>query len=423
MVRLFSILGVLVCASCLQAAPLCEKYLLNGKLAEGEKALEKHLADKPDDDEARFGLAFVQFFRGIEDLGKELHRYGLRTGPITGALPPLATVMPENPKPDKLTYAGSRKLIQSLVDNFNRVGATLEKVKDDKVKLKLPLGRIQLDPFGQGKPISAARLLGGMEREDESKVVSRFDVAFDRADVCWLRAYCHLLAAVGEGMLALDYKEPFESAAHRFFGKVETPYTFLTDEEPFDPLAARKKEEAKEDARSQDKAFAYYADIAACAHLSLALPIKEPERLKTALKHLEGMVKHGKQMWTFILKEDDDDLEWIPGPKQKGALNIPVTQDMIDNWLTTLDEVELLLQGKKLLPFWRGTKKDLGVNLRKAFTEPGKKFELVRWVQGTAAVPYLEKGKITDLADPRTLEKLDRVFGGYRFFGFAAWFN
>ena len=44
-------------------------------------------------------------------------------------------------------------------------------------------------------------------------------------------------------------------------------------------------------------------------------------------------------------------------------------------------------------------------------------------MQGTAATPYLEKGTITDLADPKTIDRLNRVFGGARFFGFAFWFN
>jgi len=35
-----------------------------------------------------------------------------------------------------------------------------------------------------------------------------------------------------------------------------------------------------------------------------------------------------------------------------------------------------------------------GVNLRRVFTEP-REFDLVLWVQGTAAVPYLEAGEVT----------------------------
>jgi hypothetical protein len=87
--------------------------------------------------------------------------------------------------------------------------------------------------------------------------------------------------------------------------------------------------------------------------------------------------------------------------------------------------VERILQGERLLPFWRGKadERERGVNLRKVFTDPPAHLDVMRWVQGSAATPYLEKGTITTLADPRTLARLDRTFGGFNFFGFAVWFN
>ena len=62
------------------------------------------------------------------------------------------------------------------------------------------------------------------------------------------------------------------------------------------------------------------------------------------------------------------------------------------------------------------------MNLRRVLTEP-RTFDPIEWVQGTAATPYLEKGKVTPLADPDRINRLDRTFGGPAFFGFAAWFN
>jgi hypothetical protein len=131
-------------------------------------------------------------------------------------------------------------------------------------------------------------------------------------------------------------------------------------------------------------------------------------------------------MWKYILAETDDDEEWIPNPKQTGVLGIKVTEDMVKNWRDTLDEVERILQGKRLLPFWRGKEADRasrGVNLRKVFTDPPKHLDLIRWIQGSAATPYLEKGTITKFAERRTLAELNRSFGGFSFFGFAMWFN
>ncbi|MFT7638400.1 MAG: hypothetical protein ACI9G1_000121 [Pirellulaceae bacterium] len=105
-----------------------------------------------------------------------------------------------------------------------------------------------------------------------------------------------------------------------------------------------------------------------------------------------------------------------------GILQVAVSQEMVTTWLKTVGETEKVLQGKKLIPFWRGANKDRGVNLRRVFTEP-RTIDPILWVQGTAATPYLEEGTITDFANPRTLGQINSTFGGANFFGFAFWFN
>ena len=45
--------------------------------------------------------------------------------------------------------------------------------------------------------------------------------------------------------------------------------------------------------------------------------------------------------------------------------------------------------------------------------------DLILWVQGTAAAPYLEAGTVTQ---PEVWTRLLRVFRG-EFIGFAIWFN
>jgi hypothetical protein len=76
-----------------------------------------------------------------------------------------------------------------------------------------------------------------------------------------------------------------------------------------------------------------------------------------------------------------------------------------------------VLNGKKLIPFWRGSSGN-GVNLMKVFTEP-KDFDLVLWIQGSGAVPYLEKGETTS---PQTWAEFQRAFEG-NFIGMAVWIN
>jgi len=431
------------------AVPEVVKRFYDGKAAEGVKELEKHLSDTPDDDQARFALGGLQLLRAFERCGTALHRHGLRTGDARSFLPHhLQEVVAEDPKPQKLTYDGLRKILQGFLDDLAAVDATLAKVKDEKVKLPLAVGLIKMDLFGRGKPLSASMVLAGLH-EEAQKRAEKLVITFDRGDVCWLRGYVHFLCANCEVLLALDGKEVFESVGHRFFRSIETPYAFLLEEKrDFSGLFGLagggerprqdgdkekdgkeqpkkeqpKKDEPKKDAERADSHFPEIADLVAMVVQMANLRVKEPARLKKALEHLEAMVAQAKEMWKHILAEEDDDNEWIPNPKQKGALNVKVTKEMVDEWLDTLDEVEAILKGKKLLPFWRGEKGKRGVNLRKAFLEPPERLDLVRWVQGTAAAPYLEEGTVTGLADPKKLERLNRAFGS-NFFGYAAWFN
>ena len=407
-------LGLSLAASPAAAdAPLAEKYLLDGKLAEGAKALEGRLKETPKDDQARFGLGVLQFLQTFEHLGGGLYKYGLRTEKAFLRPPPqVKEFLPQNPNPEKLTYAAARQLVQTFIDDLARAEATLAEVRDPAVKLPLHVGLIKIDPFGQGKPISAAFLLGRVQGVPPaaSKQAETLVIGFDRGDVSWLRGYCHFLAAWGELLLAVDGQRAFDCGAHLLFEKVETPYTFLLEER-----------------RAFDEApltnVRMFSDVISFFHQMTRLQVQEPARTKAALAHLEAGVGQAKAMWTFILAETDDDNEWIPNPRQTGAIGVKVTQEMVAVWLETLDEAEQVLQGKKLIPFWRGKAGERGVNLRRVFTEP-RTFDIIEWVQGTAAVPYLEKGPLTKLADPRMGDRLNKAFGGpFNFIGFGFWFN
>jgi len=387
------------------APPLVEKYLHDGKLAEGEKALLDELGRNPKDDEARFGLGALQFVRSVERLGQSLYRFGLRSELGQNLpIPFLRLPIPTNPKPQTITYDDARLTLKHFIDDLTKAEATLAMVRDEQVKLPLRIGLIRLDLKGNGEAgerfiALANRIMG---RPANAAGDEDILVVFDRGDVAWMRGYCHLLMALAEIGLAYDGQELFDCTAHLFFAKPKTPHKFL---------GALKQGSGIWDVGGMD-----IVDVIALVHL-LRMPIKEKARMKTALTHLEKMLALGKESWRYILAETDDDHEWIPNPRQKGALNIRVTQEMVDRWLEFIDESEALLAGKRLVPLWRGVEKR-GINLRRVFTEP-RALDVVLWVQGTAATPYLEEGELTK---PAVWSGLIRVFQG-DFFGFAVWFN
>jgi hypothetical protein len=388
--------------------PLAEKYLIDGKLADGEKALLAHLEKNPADSQAQFGLGTVQFFIGIEHLYKGLYRYGLGANTeeaVLGNIPFLRLPVDKNPKPEPVTAAKLAKVFRQFLDDLAKSRATLEQAADGDVKLPLHLFQIHLDLNGDGKSAENERLdrvLVRMFGRQLPPAWARADtiVGFDAADAHWLRGYCHLLAAMTEVILAHDWTDVVQNCGHIFFAKVEGAHAFLTEGEKVFNLGGTDA-----------------ADLIALVHL-LRVPVRDKEGMTRALEHLEKMIAQSRAMWKLVLAETDDDNEWIPGPKQKSVLTgLKVSQEMVDGWMLFLDEAEALLKGKKLIPFWRG-KGDMGVNLRRVFLEP-RTFDLVLWVQGTAAVPYLEKGEFTR---KETWDRLQRVFGG-DFIGFAIWFN
>jgi hypothetical protein len=237
--------------------------------------------------------------------------------------------------------------------------------------------------------------------EQEAK---QFLIALDTADALWLQGYSHVLGAMGEFLLAYDRREIFEACAHLFFAKVDTPHKFLLNGRGKDPLS---------------NPWAV-ADLIAALHL-MRFPVADAPRMAKVLEHAQAMLRLSRQSWQLIMAETDNDREWIPNPKQKGVIpNVAITQEMVDSWLGFLNEADTLLAGKKLVPFWRlssGTT-NTGINLRRVFTEP-RTMDMVLWTQGTAATPYLEKGKLTDFG---VWNRLGRVFGG-ELFGFTVWFN
>ena len=383
----------------LGATPDADAILSSGKFDEGIAALEARLKEQPKDDAARLGLGVTQFVSAVQRLGQKLAVYGPRPrfafagGPVIAEVPAPA---------EPLTYPVLRKINQEWLDDLARIEATLAKITSEEFKLPLHVGRVKLN-LGTAEtrsltllPILQQFRLGGAGREAD------FVIAFDRADVDWLRGYCHLLSALSEIMLAYDGQGLFDVVAHRFFQHAKVPHEFLL--------------EPNRTPQGGWFQFEEVADAIAFIHM-LRFPLVEPKRMEAALAHVEQTLSLSRQMWKRIQAETDNDHEWIPGPKQKGAINIPVTQEIVDNWLRALDEAEQIVQGKKLLPFWRG-KPTRGVNLRKVFLEP-RRLDIVLWIQGTDATPYLEEGELTQ---PDTWQQINRAFGG-QFLGFEFWFN
>jgi hypothetical protein len=382
-----------------------EKYFIGTTLTAGEEALRDEVTRHPTNDHLRFALGTVQFMRAVERLGQSLYKYGLTSHDLE--IPLLRMKVPRRQSPELFTYANAQDMIRTFANDLGKADATLAGITDPDVRLPLHFGMLTVDIVGDKKVHEEERLWRIFQRLDNGRTslteeqAKKFYVNFDRGDVHWLRGYCNLLASFCDIYLAHDTRETFDCTAHLLFPNAQSPYPFLK--------SGRRVHRIGDDVD--------ILDLVAMVH-TLNWPVVDPQRLASAHQHLKQVVAQNRDSWRSIMSERDNEQEWLPNPTQSSVIaEGRVTEEMVHAWLQMMDEIDLLLDGKKLAPFWRGDG-TYGVNVRRVFLEP-RRLDVVMWVQGTAAAPYLEKGEKTDA---QTWRRLPDVFSG-NLIGFAVWFN
>jgi hypothetical protein len=132
--------------------------------------------------------------------------------------------VPPNPNPEKLDYAGFRTIFGALVDDLDAAESDLAQVGDTDVKLPLDLVKLRLDLNGDGKAAeyeSIGRILDGLSHGDPSAVPPV--VAFDTADIYWLRGYDRFISAFAQFLLAFNFQEAFDKTLHIYFPRAGLP--------------------------------------------------------------------------------------------------------------------------------------------------------------------------------------------------------
>lgn len=382
-------------------AELLRRHTGAGTLAQGES----ELAARPQDAQTVAAINMICFARAVEKLGQNLHRYGLRP-PRHGLIPILRLPVPENRNPEPLTYEKMRAVYAAFLADLGAIDTALQALPTGPVKLPLDLNGVRLDLNGDGRTVDEETLgaivqvltTGGMGRPRQA-AVEPWEVAFDRADMLWLRGYTRLLSGFLEFALAYDWRDTYAATAHLFFAGAVNPSGSNNDPSPM---------------LGQDAG--QIADAIAFIHLA-RWPVAEPQRLLRARDHLKAVTTISRETWKEILAETDDDREWVPAPGQKNTAfpGMAVTQERLDAWLAALDEFDAALDGKKLIPHWRYRQ---GMDLNAFFTQP-RPFDLVLWITGHAALPYLKDGPVIQQT---TWAQWQRVFAG-QFLTYAIWFN
>jgi hypothetical protein len=348
----------------------------------------------------------LQFVTAIENLGQSFYKYGLAAPTRRNAMmiPGLRMPVPPNPNPEKIDYQKFRAVLENLVKDLDAAETSLAVLGETDVKLPIDFSKVTFDFDGNGKasgeetlPGIITALSGGAGTAPPS-----FNVAFDTADIYWLRGYGRFISAFSQFLLAHDFEDLFNKTFHVFFPKAELLTGDLLE-------ANRSKENAGGFAQGE------FGDIVAMIHLINWKTI-DPARLEDSRKRLVAMAELSPKSWAAARKETDNDREWLPNAKQTQAITGTTnTDEIIDGWLEVMTEFKSVLEGQKLVPHWRF---DKGMNVKRLFNE-SKHFDLVLLIAGTNAAPYLEEGQISDAA---TWNRLNQTFRG-NFIGYAIWFN
>ncbi len=392
-----------------------DAFLSRGQLVQANEHFSKLAIDDAKDSSAIVALGITQFLQAIEGLGQSNYRYGLLSK-YARMLPIARMPIPINSDPDEVSYEDIRSIISTFQTKLRGAEETLAKLPDEPVKLSFFIGRVRLDLNNDGllsDQETLWRIFAELNSGIDEKMASDFSVGLDNADVAWLRGYCHVLMAACDFALAYDERDLFERCGQLIFPRIRSPYR----------VSKISSEDNGNDFESE------ILDAIAAIHL-LRFPLLDKTRMASCHEHLLAMVRLSRESWKHALAETDNDREWIPNPKQDSVLRLRTNRDMITGWHRVLDELESVLQGEKLIPFWRlyaaslirgqidVPAEGLGVNLKTWFLSPSD-FDLVLLIHGSQLESYLEEGP---LSTPETWEQLTRVFQG-QFFGFAIWFN
>ncbi len=404
--------------------PLVIAFLNEAKVADGIKHYQKRLLTKKEDQQAIAALRLLQTASAIEGLAQDYYRYGFSQQRL-GMIGLIQIPVPPNSAPEEISYADARGVFSKFLERLKVAESTLGKFKPTQLKILLDVSEIFIDIDGKGKKLSLVQVMLQMTNPrpvGQAALLQPVVFAFDDADVVWLRGYVHLLSAVVETVLAHNWEEAFDRSAHLFFPRVKSDFSFLAKE--------RESQPGDQNGRSWD--WPSIVDFISLVHM-MRFEVDEPKRMLSALSHMEKVIQLSRETWRLIRLETDNDQEFIPNSKQNSTMiSNQLGGQFGEHWEKVLDRAQSILDGKELLPYWRGFAgahqwntrttapfhPTLGINFRKIFTHP-KRFDLVLWLQGTGVQPYLEEGTILN---GDAWQSIANPFGGNLPF-FALWFN
>lgn len=341
---------------------------------DGLAAAEAELARDEQTAETAFTLGGVRFLRAIEAILQT--RYATHADALP-FIPGMGVELPPNPDA-RFDPAFVETAMAGALDHLAGAQRALETAVAGDFAVEIPLQDIWFDIDANGERGDAEGLMtlaGALIGTAGDKF--KGDVRFDSADADWLLAYVHLISGTAELTLAVDPTPAIRTV-----------------------IDGRRTLESLADLNTIGLPGETWLDTAAATILALRGQA-DVERTRAAHDHFRAMITSNRAFWAKVALETDNDREWLPNADQVSAFGVAVDEDLAASWQGFLDDIDAILEGETLIPYWRVTSRDdsgvgVGVNLAKWLQDPGD-LDPVLWIQGAAAAPYLETGELADL--------------------------
>ncbi len=359
----------------------------------GLMATEARLAAVTDASDAdRFALGGVRFLRAVEGALQLRWQTGL-SEQLT-MMPLLRLPIPENPTPSPFDPAAIASLFTNVGTGMEAARAALADIPPNAdFGIEINLADLWFDinantsrDAGEDMLSVAGPMILGWAWDSRDPASPAPVIRFDGADAAWLSAYTHLLGGLSDIILAYDPTAPITRVTD-----ARSAMSSLGQLTP-DPLFGMGG------GASLD-AVDYIAIVVATLNQA-----PDAARMASARTHLLSMVADNRRFWAEVATETDNEKEWLPNDRQKSALGVDLPPGTGPLWLGVLADFEALLTGEKLVPYWRITG-PAGVDVAAMFTDP-RPVDLIAWIQGEGAVPYLRQGDLISAQNWTAFEQM-----------------
>lgn len=356
----------------------------------GLAATEARLAALGAPSEAeRFALGGVRFLGAVEGALQLRWRSGLTEE--LRMLPFLRLPIEENPAPAPFDPASIARLFRDVAAAMHSARAPLDPIGEGSdFGLEIALSDLWFDINANARRDAGEDLLDvagpmilGWQWAGRDPAAPAPVIRFDAADAAWLSAYAHMLAGFSEVILAYD---PTEAITRT--------------------LGAKAAIEALRASPAGAGPYAGLTDMVDTVAILLGALNQTPDsaRAASAQGHFLAMIAENRRFWARVAQETDNDREWLPNDAQQSALGIAVPAGTGAVWQGVLADAEALLTGQALAPYWR-LDTGAGINVGALFTRPAP-IDLIGWIQGADALPYMERGRVVSGAGWRAFEAM-----------------